>query len=131
MQYSESDKMDMSRQECLNRICTALSGRAAEKHFFGNEGITTGASEDIRSATELATQMVSIFGMEDDMLFFIEPGKTSENADVLDRVRNILSEQYKRASHMVGETADKIEKVATALIQHESLTDMELVEIVS
>lgn len=131
MQYSESDKLDLSRQECLNRICTALSGRAAEEHFFGNEGITTGASGDIRSATELATQMVSVYGMEDDMLFFIEPCKTSENADVLDRVRNILSEQYKRARHIVGETAEKIEKVATTLIQRESLTDIELAEILS
>lgn len=129
MQYSESDKLDMSRQECLNRICVALSGRATEVRYYGDDGITTGASSDIRSATELATRMVCYFGMQEDMLLFINSGKATQNAAVEERVRGILTEQYERAKCLVGDNAGKIEKVACALIQRESLTDTELDDI--
>ena len=131
IQYSEEDKFDLTREECLNRICVSLAGRAGEVCFYGSGGITTGAGGDLRSASEMAMRMVCAYGMEEDMLFCIEEGKAAENAAVCTRVQRILAEQYSRALALIRGNADKADAVAKALIERESLNDTELSEIIS
>lgn len=131
VQYSSEDKFDISREECLNRICVAMAGRAAEVCFYDNGGITTGASGDIRSATNMAMQMVCIYGMEKDMLCYIDQGKAADNDGVRKRVQDLLVEQYGRALQLVRDNADKVDVVAKALVERESLTDSELSVLIS
>ena len=131
MQYSDEDKFDLSRRECLNRICVAMAGRASEVCFYGEDGVTTGAGGDMRSATDMAVRMICSYGMEEDMLFFIEGGKAAEDAAVRRRVRDMLVEQYGRALQLIRENADKADAVAKALISRESLTGEELTKIIS
>ena len=130
MQYAEEDKLDLSRDECLNRICVAMAGRAAEVCFYKGSGITTGAGEDIRSATDMAVRMICIYGMEEDMLCRMEPVKAVENAAVYKRVQDILSREYGRAIHILREKADRVEIVANALLKREGLTENELSDII-
>ena len=131
VQYGEEDKFDLSREECLNRICAAMAGRAGEVCFYGDGGVTTGAGGDIRAATEMARRMVCSYGMERDMLCYIERDETAEKADVGMRVQEILAEQYERALRLVRDNTCKVEAVAKALLERESLTDRELSEILS
>ena len=130
MQYAEEDKLDLSRDECLNRICVAMAGRAAEVCFYKGSGITTGAGEDIRSATDMAVRMICIYGMEEDMLCCMEPVKAVENAAVYKRVQDILSREYGRALCILREHADQVKTVANALLKRESLTENELLDII-
>lgn len=130
MQYAEEEKLDLSRDECLNRICVVMAGRAAEVCFYKGSGITTGAGEDIRSATDMAVRMICIYGMEEDMLCRMEPVKAVENAAVYKRVQDILSREYGRAIHILREKADRVEIVANALLKRESLTENELLDII-
>ena len=131
VQLSWEDKFDMSREECLSRVCVAMAGRAAEVCFYDNGGITTGASGDIRSATNMAMQMVCIYGMEEDMLCYIDQGKAADNDGVRKRVQDLLVEQYGRALQLVRDNADKVDVVAKALVERESLTDSELSVLIS
>lgn len=131
MQYGEEDKFDLSREECLSRICVAMAGRAAEVCFYGDGGVTSSAGGDIRAATDMAMLMVCAYGMEEDMLCRIEQSKATENAAVLKRVQNILMEQYGRALQLVRDNADKVDAVAKALLERESLTDGELFALIS
>lgn len=130
IQYSDENKFDFSRKECLDRICTDMAGRAAEVCFYGDDGITTGASEDIRSATESAMRMVGVYGMEEDMLCCLGKEKIAENGEVLKRVQNLLAEQYKRAVKLICDNRRKVEAVAKALVERESLTEKEILHII-
>ena len=107
-----------------------MAGRAAEVCFYKESGITTGASGDIRSATDLAMRMICTYGMEEDMLCCMEPVKAVENAAVYKRVQDILSREYGRAIHILREKADRVEIVANALLKRESLTENELLDII-
>lgn len=131
MQYTEEDKFDLTREECLNRICVALAGRAAEVCFYERDGITTGASGDIRSAATMAMRMICVYGMEQDMLCYMDRKEASDNAEVRERVHQMLLKQYERALQLVRDNADRVNAVAQALIEHESLTDSELAELIS
>ena len=131
MQYFEEDKFDLSREECLNRICVAMAGRAAEVCFYDRGGITTDAGGDIRSATDMATRMVCVYGMEEDMLCCIDQDKAAGNMAVYARVRDILAEQYGRALQLIRDNTEQVEAVAKALIERESLTDSELSALLS
>lgn len=130
MQYAEEDKLDLSLDECLNRICVAMAGRAAEVCFYKESGVTTGAGGDIRSATDMAVRMICTYGMEEDMLCCMEPAKAAENAAVYKRVQDILSREYGRALCILRENADQVKTVANALLERESLTENELSEII-
>ena len=130
-QYSDEDKFDFTCDECLNRICIAMAGRAAEVCFYGKDGINTGAGGDIRSATDMATRMVCSYGMEDGMLCCVEKDKAVENVAIYKRICEILSKQYGHALQLVRDNADKVDSVAKALVARESLTESELQTLIS
>ena len=131
MQYSDENKSDMTRAECLNMICVFMAGRAGEVCFYGDEGVTAGAGNDIGSATALATRMVCVYGMEDDMLCSVKQGLRAGDGAVYRHVQDILLKQYGRALQLVRDNADKVDAVAKALAERESLTGSELTAIIS
>lgn len=132
LQYSDEGKDSLSREDCLNRICIAMAGRAGEVCFYGKDGITTSASGDLQFASEMAMRMLCFYGMEEDMLCHIpEQDMPAQKAMLYERIQKILMQQYNRALQLVRDNAGQVERVASALIVRENLTDNEFSEIIS
>jgi cell division protease FtsH len=130
----ESDKYSMSRRSLESSICTLFGGRIAEKMTLGEEGITTGASNDIERATAIARNMVTKWGLSSKLgpLHYGEeegayPGMatqqysddTSRNID--EEVRRIIDECYKRAEKILEENRDILEAMKDALMEYETI----------
>ena len=123
--YSEEDKRLFTREECRNRMCIALAGRAADVLSYGDGGISTGASSDLRSATEMAMDMVCRYGM-DSSLVYMEAEKGREPKEIQERAAALLNEQYARAERLLTENGAKLKVLAEALLEKENLTGEEM-----
>ncbi|MEZ4386680.1 MAG: ATP-dependent zinc metalloprotease FtsH [Candidatus Krumholzibacteriia bacterium] len=130
-----------SREKFLDQICVSLGGRVAEEIFLGS--ITDGAYSDIRSVTGIARTMVTRIGMSEEMgpIAYEEAAepvflgrdysrrqshseKTMQAID--DEVTRIVSEQYKKARQILEEHRDKVEVIAQALLERETLERAEV-----
>ncbi len=111
------DRMGYTRQELLDRIAVSLAGRAAEIVYYGEEGgISTGASADLKNATELARQMLCTYGMDDEFgLAVFDPGAEAMLAAVQRRVNQMLSLQLKRAVELIAAHRDRMDNMVDAL----------------
>ncbi len=136
MALPEEDKLNDSREGLLDRICMCLGGRLAEELKFGQQ--TSGASDDLRKATHFARAMVSELGMSEalgplaygdreDSGFLMGPSfrqkdyseKTAQEIDA--EVRRIVVEQYDRGKAMIQEHRAKLDALAEALLDRETL----------
>jgi cell division protease FtsH len=133
MHLPNQDRHTHGRRKLLGDICVLYGGRIAEELFCGD--ITTGAANDIERATHLARGMVYEWGMSDKM----GPIKYTEDHDNVfgsesvvtvsattlreldEEVRSIVNVQYARAQQLVEANRDKLERVALALLEHETL----------
>jgi len=141
MQVPEEEKYLMSMDDILTRITTLYGGRAAEELVFGS--ITTGASNDIEKATELARSMVTQYGMSEKFgLMGLESIESryldgrpvqncsNETAGEVDKeVMRILKECYERAAKLLSENRDVLDKIAEYLITKETITGEEFMRI--
>ena len=136
------DRHLMTKGQTLARIAMALGGRVAEEVVFGE--ITTGASDDIKRATRLARAMVCELGMtsklgpvaygENEENVFLGREMTSRREDysedtareIDEEVRRIVEEQYAVAKAVVVENRDKLERLAHALLERETLDSEEI-----
>jgi cell division protease FtsH len=136
------DRHTMSEQQAKARIAMALGGRVAEEVVFGE--VTTGAQDDIKRATNLARAMVCKLGMskklgpiaygEDEENVFLGRDMTShhdnysdETAREIDReVRLLVDEQYDLCRRLITENRDKLDRVAEALLERETLDSSEI-----
>ena len=135
-----------SREEFLDRIVTAMGGRAAEEIIYNQ--FTTGASMDLQQATSWAQAMVTQFGMSDALgpraygsgsgqgQVFLgrnigEQRDYSEHyaQQIDDEVKDILEKAYTRAKSILSEQREKMEELTKILIERETLTSSEFVEI--
>ncbi len=137
------DRYLISRQEILDRVVQALGGRAAEQLIFGE--ITSGASNDLEQVTKMVRRMVTEFGMSDlgPMTFgnrldnpFLGRDLARDRAfseDVASRIdeeiHKVVSESYERALSLLREHRNKLEDIARALLDRETVTSEELTEI--
>ena len=143
MQVEAGERVLMSKEEALNKIATFTGGRAAEELIF--HSITTGASNDIEQATRLARAMITRYGMSDQFgMVALETvtnqylgGDTSlacspETARIIDEeVVRIVKEQYDRAMEILKENAGKLNELAGYLLEQETLTGDEFMEILN
>ena len=141
MQVPEEEKYLMSKDEILTRIVTLFGGRAAEKVVF--DTITTGASNDIEKATELARAMVTQYGMSDRFgLMSLESVQNryldgravmtcgEQTASEIDKeVMEILKKCYDRAEELLSQNRDALDKIAEFLINKETITGEEFMRI--
>lgn len=141
MQVPEEEKYLMSKEEMLARIVTLYGGRAAEQLIFNS--ITTGASNDIEKATQLARAMVTQYGMSERFgLMGLESienkyldGRAVLNcgdataAEIDQEVMAILKECYKRAEDQLAGNREVLDKIAEFLIEKETITGKEFMEI--
>lgn len=135
----EEDRYSLSRRHILSQICSLYGGRIAEEMTLGMDGVTTGASNDIERATEIARNMVSKWGLSEKMgpLMYDESqgevflGKsaggpassvsaTTRN-DIDIEVRRIADECYARAATILEENRDKLDLMAEALMLYETI----------
>ena len=141
MQVDEGEKNLMTKEEILSKIATLTGGRNAEKLVFGK--ITTGASNDIIEATKLARSMVARYGMSDrfgmvaletvnnqylggDTSLACSPA-TSESLDK--EVVAIIAKQSERAMEILKENQEKLHELASFLLEKETITGDEFMEI--
>jgi cell division protease FtsH len=135
----EEDRYSHSRRALVSHISSLFGGRIAEELILGPDGITTGATNDIQRATEIARNMVTKWGLSERMgpLTYDEgheevflgrsaamgTKKTSdETAKRIDEeVRRIIDEAYATARRLLTDNMDKLHAMAEALIQYETL----------
>ena len=141
MQVPEEEKYLMSKEELMTRIYTLLGGRAAEEIVFNS--VTTGASNDIERATKLVRNMITLYGMSDRFgLMGLETvenqyldGRTVLNcsdrtaAEVDDEVKLVLKDAYSKVKQMLAENREVLDKVADFLIDKETITGKEFMNI--
>ena len=144
----EQDRYSLSRQQIISQICSLFGGRIAEEMTLGPNGVTTGASNDIKRATELAHNMVAKWGLSEEMgpimydedeshQFLGGPGqggklKSGETISKLDReVRKVIDECYEQARVILEENRDKLDAMADALMKYETIDADQLKDIMA
>ena len=143
----ERDKYSHTREYMEANISKAMGGRVAEEMIFGHDKVTSGASSDIQMATALAKDMVTKFGMSNEL----GPLSYSENEDEVFLGRSITRQQhmseetakkvdievkkivdrgYQRAKKILTEKLDDLHKLAKALLVYETLSGEEIQNLV-
>ena len=143
IQRPTEDRYLMTQQELENRMAVLLGGRAAETLVF-NE-ISTGAADDLAKATDIARAIVTRFGMAPEIgqvaleespqnflgapqqPLMLERKYSEQTAREVDlAVKAKVDQAFKRASHVLNEKRTLLDKMATTLLEHETLTEAEI-----
>ncbi len=145
----EEDRYSLSRQAIRSQICSLFGGRIAEQMILGPEYVTTGASNDIERATQLARSMVTKWGLsdrlgplkydEEDGEVFLgmsagsrpKPLSDGTTNAIDEEVRHIIDQCYDEASNLLTENIDKLHTMADALIEYETLSSEQLDDIMA
>jgi cell division protease FtsH len=148
MYLPEEDRYSTSKQLLESRISTLFGGRLAEEKIFGPDAVTTGASNDIERATEIARNMVTKWGLSDrlgPLTYSEEDGEvflgrsvtqhkhvSDETANAIDiEVRTIIDRNYQRAKEILNKRQDELHVMAKALLKYETITHAQIVEIMN
>jgi len=135
-QLPEEDRLNINQEFATNQIAILMGGRVAEEIVFGQK--TTGAGNDIEQATNMARAMVCEWGMSDRMgplAFGKKEGEvflgrdmastqtySEQTAREIDaEVRRIVTEQYERATKILNDHRQEVDKIAEALLEYETL----------
>ena len=140
----KDEKMMNTKNDLLATITSYLGGRSAEEMFF--DDITTGAVNDIERATNLARDMVTLYGMSslgpvkynggNDNVFlgrdYNAPSNVSGQVafEIDQEVRNIIDQCHNKAKEIIGEHKDELVRIAKALMEYETLTSEQIERIV-
>jgi cell division protease FtsH len=144
----EADRYSMSKRRIQSLIATLFGGRIAEELIFGNDAVTTGASNDIERATELARNMVTRWGLSDrlgPLSYSEEAGEvflgrsvtqhkqvSDVTAHVIDEeVRSVIELNYTRAKEILVEKIDFLHAMAEALVKYETIDSEQIKEIMA
>lgn len=142
----EEDKVSYSRRYLLSRITSAYGGRIAEEMFYGADGVSTGASNDIQQATKMARNMVTKWGLSDKagpVLYSEEEGDpfrgggagagmkvSGETAKLLDaEIRKILDDCYEEAVQLLEAHREQMELMKDALMEYETIDASQIDDI--
>jgi cell division protease FtsH len=148
MYLPEEDRYSISRQGIESQIASLFGGRIAEEMINGTDGVTTGASNDIERATELARNMVTKWGLsdrlgpltysEDDGEVFLGRSVTQhkqvsdDTAHAIDEeVRRIIDTNYERARKHLEDNLEKLHSMAKALMKYETIDEKQIKDIMA
>ena len=139
----EEDRHLWTLNQFLDQMAMAMGGRVAEEIMFGSDEVTTGASNDLEQATNMARTMVTRYGMSaklgprtfgkrEELVFLGR--EISEQRDYSDKVAETIDDEvhslvenaYKRATHILTENKPKLVQIARHLVEHETLEGDEL-----
>jgi cell division protease FtsH len=132
------DRYSYSKQQLESQISSLYGGRIAEEMIFGSEAVTTGASNDIQRATELAHNMVTKWGLSDNMgpmsygedegEVFLGRSVTQHKAvsdltakKIDEDVRSMINRNYQRAEQLLHDNIEKLHVMAKLLIKYETI----------
>ncbi len=138
MYLPEGDKYSLNRAAIQSQLCSLYGGRVAEELIFGADKVTTGASNDIERATKMARNMVTKWGLSEELgpiAYAEEEGEVflgrsvSQTKNVSDDtakkiddvVRTILDKAYARTKEILTENIDKLHVMAEALLTYETI----------
>ena len=145
----EEDTYMQSKEYLLSRICALYGGRIAEEIINGPKGITTGASNDIEVATNIATSMVTKWGLSDELgplKFGEDEGspflgrsagspatfRSNETSRVIDsEIKMIIDTCYSRSQKMLNDNIDKLHEMASALLTYETINADQINDIMA
>ena len=117
----------LTKRELLNRIRTALGGRAAELVYYGaEEGLSTGASGDLRSATRIAAGIIQSYGMDEDYGLYVGESDPANNSEVREKIKAILTSEMEKAVENIMENQSKINRLVEQLLKKNKLTAAEI-----
>ncbi len=130
----EEDRYSMSRRQLFSQLCSLFGGRIAEELIGGIDGVTTGASNDIERATQMARNMVTKWGLNEKMgpVLYGEDesqapggGNTHYSEDtsreIDQEVRQILNDAYAKAKKLLEDNRDILEAMKDALMEYETI----------
>ncbi len=134
----EEDRYSYSKENLEAKLCSLYGGRVAEELIFGEEKVTTGASNDIQRATQIARDMVTKWGLSgamgpmtysesEDEVFLgrsvtQHKSVSDETARKIDEViRGILDSAYERCSQLITDNIEKLHLMADALLEYETI----------
>ncbi len=147
MQLPETDRHSHTKEYLSSQIAILMGGRLAEELYFGDENVTTGASNDIERATALARSMVCEYGMsslgpltfgkKEEQIFLGR--EISQHRDYSEdtaikidlEVRKIIDEQYELAKKVLEENAEAMVRLSEALIEYETLDSVQIRRVVA
>ena len=146
----EEDKYSLSKQAILDRICGLFGGRIAEELIYGVDGVTTGASNDIERASELARNMITKWGYSsklgpmkyseesgDEPFLGRSAGNSStafsdQTSELIDsESRKIIDDCYSTATKILKDNIDKLHSMAKALVEFETLDSDQIEDIMA
>ncbi|MCW8917569.1 MAG: ATP-dependent zinc metalloprotease FtsH [Gammaproteobacteria bacterium] len=142
------DRYSYSKQRLESQISTLFGGRIAEELIFGADAVTTGASNDIQRATEMARSMVTKWGLSEKLgplTYAEEEGEvflgrsvtqhknvSDETAHIIDEeIRHFIDRNYERAEQILTENLDKLHLMAKALIKYETIDSDQIDDIMN
>ena len=142
----KDEKVHTSKSQLLAQITVSLGGRAAEEIVYGKDNVSTGASQDLSTVTNLARKMVTAWGMS-DKLGNMTYGKNQENVfmgrdfghqrdyseqvayEIDEEIKNIIDERYEYAKKLLTENRDMLEEISKELLEKETIDEKEFEEI--
>jgi cell division protease FtsH len=140
MSLPEKDVLNRTRSHFLSEIRICCGGRIAEEIFTGD--ISTGAAQDIRQATEIAREMICRYGMSERFGFqafqeasqftgeTLPPAFSEETSKAIDEeVKSMIDEAYTEAKRIIEENREKLEKLAAALLEKETMDGKDVEEL--
>ena len=144
----EEDRYSYSKQRLESQISSMFGGRIAEELIFGKDSVTTGASNDIQRATEIARNMVTKWGLseklgpltysEDEGEVFLGHSVTQHKnvsgatANLIDEeIRKIIDKNYDRAEEILKRDIDKLHMMADALMKYETIDQDQISDIMT
>lgn len=148
MQLPERDKLSMSLEQMTSRLAIMMGGRVAEELVFGKEKVTSGASSDIEQATRLARMMVTRWGLseelgtvsygenQDEVFLGMSVSRTQNASEATvqkidSEIRRFVENGYKEATRILTEKRADLETLAKGLLEFETLTGDEIVDLLN
>ena len=143
----EHDQYGYSKKWCEGRISSAYGGRIAEEMLVGEDGVTTGASQDIEAATNIARNMVTQWGLSDlgPLAYAEDEGEVflgrsvTKHKNISDQtaghidveIRAIIDRNYKRAEQMLKANEDILHLMSAALMKYETLDSEQIDQVMA
>jgi cell division protease FtsH len=142
----ERDKYSNTKRYLESQLASLFGGRLAEEIVFGSDCVTTGASNDIQRATEIARNMVTRWGLseklgpmvygdaQDEVFLGYSMNKRKELSDTTARIideeiKSIIDSNYQRARQVILDNMDKLHSMANALIKYETIEAKQIEQI--
>ena len=142
----EGDQVSISQKQLESKLSTLYAGRLAEDLIYGEENISTGASNDIKVATNIARNMVTQWGFSDKLgpiLYTEDEGEvflgrsmakakhmSDETAHIIDEeVRKIVARNYERARHILVDNMDILHAMKDALVKYETIEEVQIEQL--